>query len=155
MTDQPSAAPQQGRTRRQPPGSPSLALTILAGGVQQDIDRVLAGHGMNPRKHGALGHIHTEPGISISELARRSGITAQSMHTLIAALIAEDLVQSTIPRPGAPASLAVTDAGARLLRTIRAELAVLDERLFGPAASAEWQALAQAVHDVAELRKRA
>ncbi|MDQ0710091.1 DNA-binding MarR family transcriptional regulator [Arthrobacter woluwensis] len=154
MTDQPSAAPQQGRALQQSPVSPSLALTILAGGVQQDIARILAEHGMNPRKHGALGHIHREPGISISELARRSGITAQSMHTLIASLIADDLVQSTIPRPGAPASLAVTDAGTHLLAAIRAELAVLDERLFGPAAPAEWQALARAVHAVAELRKR-
>ncbi|WP_394816954.1 MarR family transcriptional regulator, partial [Streptomyces lonegramiae] len=39
---------------------------------------------MTTRKFGLLGHVRGNPGISFSELARRSRITVQSAHAAVA-----------------------------------------------------------------------
>ena len=43
------------------------------------------------RKFGILGHISATPGLSLSDLARRSGILVQSVHTMIGSLTAAGL----------------------------------------------------------------
>lgn len=141
----------------EPKAGPSRAvsLIVLAGSVQARVDTVLKARGLNLRKYGALHHVVATPGISFSELARRFEITVQSMHTLIAALIAAGLLESTIPHPGDSAELVVTEAGRVLLRELDGEISAIDDGLFGAPAPLEWQQLGDAVTAVAIAATRA
>ncbi|GGH47534.1 hypothetical protein GCM10010921_24350 [Microbacterium album] len=91
-----------------------------------ELSAALKGLGLTTRKYGLLGHIRGTPGISFSELARRSRITVQSAHTAVDGLIRAGLVQDTTAHAGAASTLAVTDAGQRVLDEAAAVLARLD-----------------------------
>jgi DNA-binding MarR family transcriptional regulator len=75
-----------------PDASPALALVVLARIVGRSVDAALADVGTSVREVGVLGHLSRVPGMSITELARRSGVTVQSMHALVADLVARDLI---------------------------------------------------------------
>ena len=78
--------------------------------------RSSAGIGLTLRHLGALGHLSHRPDLSYSDLARRAGITTQSMHATVRAL--EDLgaVSRTLAGQGHPARLEITARGRELLR---------------------------------------
>jgi hypothetical protein len=59
---------------------------------------ILKDLGITTRKFGLLGHIYAEPGISFSELARRSHITVQSAHTAVRTLVDDGLVGCHVAR---------------------------------------------------------
>jgi DNA-binding MarR family transcriptional regulator len=109
-----------------PPFSPTVALLTVSRVWEQALTDALKPLGLTTRKYGLLGHIGRTPGISFSELARRSRITVQSVHVAVAAFAGDGLVQDASARAGAASSLEVTDAGTRLLEQAAAELAHLD-----------------------------
>jgi len=71
--------------------------------------------GLTTRKYGLLGHIRGTPGISFSELARRSRITVQSAHTVVAAFVEAGFVDDATARAGAASTLLITAEGESLL----------------------------------------
>jgi DNA-binding MarR family transcriptional regulator len=81
---------------------------------------------------GLLGHISGVPGASFSELARMSGISVQSVHTAVKALVAAGLVRDGTARAGAASRIELTAEGARLLGEAMAAVEAVDVRLFGP-----------------------
>lgn len=75
-----------------------------------------------------LGHVRGSPGISFSELARRSRITVQSAHAAVAAFVEAGLVEDTTAHAGAASALQVTAAGERLLDRATGVVTELDAR---------------------------
>ena len=85
-------------------GPPPISPAFLAIGVgrvlRTEIETELARVGLSLRHLSALGHLAGQPGLSYSELARRGGITVQSMQSTLRQLEAMNAVQRlTPPRP--------------------------------------------------------
>jgi DNA-binding MarR family transcriptional regulator len=140
-------------SERTPPFSPSITLLTVARTVESQLERALEPHGITLRKYAVLGHIAGSPGLSVSELARRSGITVQSMHTLIRSLHEAGLVESVDPAPGRAADLRATAAGTALLARLGADVGRIDASTFsGPELAALRIALAE-LH-AARVRER-
>jgi DNA-binding MarR family transcriptional regulator len=110
--------------------SPSIALLTFAAMVERRFEPELKARGLSRRKYGILGHIAATPNVSYSELARRSGITVQSAHALIQALIADGLVRLDEPVAGAAARLTVSDGGRALIDELAVVVEALDAELF-------------------------
>lgn len=108
-----------------PPFSPTVALLTVGRVWEAAFERALKPLGLTTRKYGLLGHIRGTPGISFSELARRSRITVQSAHAAVAGFAAAGLVDDATGRAGAASRLRVTERGEALL----AEAAVAVEAL--------------------------
>jgi DNA-binding MarR family transcriptional regulator len=109
-----------------PPFSPTVALLTVARVWEAAFADALKPLGLTSRKYGLLGHMRGTPGISFSELARRSRITVQSAHTAVAAFVAAGLVEDATAHAGSASRLRVTDAGERLLADAAARLTTLD-----------------------------
>lgn len=125
-----------------PPFSPTIALVTLARIVEVRLGALLEPHGLTLRKYGILGHIAATPGLSLSDLARRSQITVQSVHVLIRSLVEAGWVKSSTEANGLAAQVTVTSAGAALLAELRAELRAFDEETFD---GASWEQLSTAL----------
>jgi DNA-binding MarR family transcriptional regulator len=123
-----------------PPFSPTVALLTIGRVWDAALADTLKPLGLTTRKYGLLGHIRATPGVSFSELARRSRITVQSAHTAVAAFAADGLVEDTTARAGAASRLQVTAAGERLLGEAAERVAVLDAQL-----AAEYPVLVEAM----------
>lgn len=109
-----------------PPFSPTVAL-LTVGRVWEDAcARALKPLGLTVRKYGLLGHVRGTPGISFSELARRSRITVQSAHSAVAGLVGAGLVDDGTAHAGAASTLRVTAAGETLLARAAEAVARLD-----------------------------
>jgi DNA-binding MarR family transcriptional regulator len=109
-----------------PPFSPTVALLTFSRVWDQALTDALKPLGLTTRKYGLLGHIGRTPGISFSELARRSRITVQSVHVAVAAFAADGWVQDASGRAGAASRLEVTDAGILLLAEAASKIVQLD-----------------------------
>ncbi|MCT9820656.1 MarR family transcriptional regulator [Microbacterium sp. W1N] len=116
-------------SQESPRFSPVIALLAVSAMWEAQLAAVLRDLGISTRKFGLLGHIYAEPGISFSELARRSHITVQSAHTAVKTLVDEGLVQDATAHAGAASDLNVTPKGARVLTEARDRLAQLDGAL--------------------------
>lgn len=132
------------------PGTPSpwetsTSLRLIAAGrlAQRRLEEELALLGLSWRLFGALGHLARQPDLSISDLARRAGVTAQSMHATVHALEDMGAVQPMVPGPGVRARLAVTDQGRQLLASARSAVGTVDERLTVDLDRADVAALAE------------
>ncbi|MEJ2859279.1 MULTISPECIES: MarR family winged helix-turn-helix transcriptional regulator [unclassified Saccharothrix] len=112
--------------------SPSIAVLTLARRVEAELTAALAPLELTISKLGLLGHISGVPGASFSDLARMSGISVQSVHGGVKALVAAGLVQDRTARAGSASTIELTPEGTRLLRTAREKVSEVDERLFGP-----------------------
>jgi DNA-binding MarR family transcriptional regulator len=117
--------------------NPALLIMTLGRRLRTEVERDLAASGLTLRHLSALGHLGREPGLSYSELARRAGVTAQSMQATLQQLETLGAVERrTPPGRGRTAELHLTDAGRRLrtagLHTIAAAnrqlLAALSEQ---------------------------
>lgn len=137
------------RDRPQPPDfSPSVALVTLARLIEADVATALAPLGLTLRKYGMLGHIAGSPGVSFSELARRSRITVQSTHTAVGELVRSGLVADASARAGAASDLALTEAGRAALAEAKAAVGQVDRARFsGELAGGEQSRLADALFD--------
>ncbi|GAA2046014.1 helix-turn-helix domain-containing protein [Polymorphospora rubra] len=112
-----------------PPVSPLIALLTAARVWDAELTDALKPIGLTTRKYGLLGHIRGRPGISFSELARRSRITVQSAHTAVATLVAAGLVEDSTAHAGAASTLRVTTSGEAVLARAAEAVAALDARL--------------------------
>jgi DNA-binding MarR family transcriptional regulator len=109
-----------------PPFSPTVTLLTIGRIWESALAAALKPLGLTIRKYSLLGHIRGTPGISFSELARRSRITVQSVHVAIAAFVEDGWVEDTTARAGAASQLRVTEAGDRLLAEVAHKVAELD-----------------------------
>lgn len=109
----------------------SLAMNLVAAGreAQRRIEEALAPHGLTLRHLGALGHLARRPDLSYSDLARRSGITAQSMHATVRLLQEAGAVADSPVERGRRARLEVTAKGRDLLDEVAAALDRIDADL--------------------------
>ncbi|QAY58627.1 MarR family transcriptional regulator [Microbacterium protaetiae] len=106
--------------------SPVLSLLTLGTIWDGQLNKQLKGLGLTTRKYGLLAHIRATPGISFSELARRSQITVQTAHTAVHALVDDGLAADATAHAGAASTLRVTDKGMAALKEADARLAHLD-----------------------------
>jgi DNA-binding MarR family transcriptional regulator len=109
-----------------PPFSPTITLLTVSRVWEAAYAEALRPLGLTTRKYGLLGHIRGTPGISFSELARRSRITVQSAHTAVGAFVAAGLVDDGTAQAGAASSLRITAAGEALLARTAEVVARLD-----------------------------
>src|SRR5690242_8164843 len=113
-------------------GSGSVALMMVAAGraLTRRVEEELATVGLTLRHYGALAHLSHRPDLSYSDLARRAGITTQSMHATVRALEQEGAVKRSLPGHGHAARLEVTEHGQQLLAKAGAAAERLDQELF-------------------------
>ena len=97
------------------PFSPTITLLTVARVWDAAFAEALKPLGLTTRKYGLLGHIRGTPGISFSELARRSRITVQSAHSAVAGFVSSGLVDDGTAQAGAASTLRVTNGGMKLL----------------------------------------
>jgi DNA-binding MarR family transcriptional regulator len=109
-----------------PPFSPTVALLTVGRVWDAAFAEGLKPLGLTTRRYGLLGHIRRTPGISFSELARRSRITVQSAHTAVAAFVESGLVDDGTAHAGAASTLRVTAKGESLLARAAEVVARLD-----------------------------
>ncbi|WP_280236763.1 MarR family winged helix-turn-helix transcriptional regulator [Nocardia cyriacigeorgica] len=125
-------------TENDRPGPPvtsaSILVLTLARQVETELNAALAPLELTVGRLGLLGHISGVPGASFSELARMSGISVQSVHTAVKALVGADLVRDRTARAGSASTIELTAKGKRLLAEARKAVSAVDEQLFGPAA---------------------
>jgi DNA-binding MarR family transcriptional regulator len=114
------------------PTSPSIVLLTLTHRIESELGAALAPLGLTVSRLGLLGHISGVPGASFSHLARMSGISVQSVHTAVKALVAAGLVRDSTARAGAASTIELTSEGTRLLGEAMAAVEAVDARLFGP-----------------------
>lgn len=110
-----------------PPVSAAFLLMTLGRRVTEFVEGRLREDGITMRHLSALGHLYRQPGISYSELARRAGVTPQSMQDTLRLL--ESLgavVRETEPGRGRTATLRVTEEGHRLRTTGQAVITEAD-----------------------------
>lgn len=122
--------------------SPVMLLVGLGRIASGQLDAALEGEGLSLRHLGALGHLRRDPGLSYSELARRAGVTAQSMQATVAQLEALGAVaRRTAPGRGRTAELEVTEAGVAALGRVEALVGGLEDRLLAGLDDGERRAL--------------
>jgi len=109
-----------------PPFSATIALLTIGRVWDAELTKALKPLGLSTRTYGLLGHIRRDPGISFSELARRSRVTVQSVHTAVASLAEAGLVEDASARAGAASRLAITTSGESILAAAAESLSVLD-----------------------------
>ncbi|WP_428341191.1 MarR family winged helix-turn-helix transcriptional regulator [Mycobacterium sp.] len=98
-----------------PPFSPTVMLLSVGRVWEAALAEALKPIGLTTRKYGLLGHVRATPGISFSELARRSRITVQSAHAMVMAFVEAGLVDDGTAHPGSASTLRVTAAGESVL----------------------------------------
>jgi DNA-binding MarR family transcriptional regulator len=110
----------------------SVALMMVAAGraLTRRVEDELATVGLTLRHYGALAHLSHRPDLSYSDLARRAGITSQSMHATVRALEEQGAVKRSLPGHGHAARLEVTEHGKQLLAEASAAAERLDQELF-------------------------
>ncbi len=109
-----------------PPFSPTITLLTVSRIWEAAFADALKPLGLTTRKYGLLGHVRGTPGISFSELARRSRITVQSAHTAVAGFVESGLVDDGTAHAGAASTLSVTAEGEALLTQAAEVVARLD-----------------------------
>lgn len=109
-----------------PPFSPTIGLLTVSRIWDAALADALKPLGLTTRKYGLLGHIRGMPGISFSELARRSRITVQSAHAAVSAFAEAGLVDDGTAHAGSASSLRVTERGEALLAQAADEVTRLD-----------------------------
>jgi DNA-binding MarR family transcriptional regulator len=125
-----------------PAPSASILLINLARRSREGVDARLAELGLAYHHLSALGHLRRRPGLSYSELARRAGVTAQSMQTTVAHLERVGLVdRGEATSQGRRADLQVTEQGAQVLLEAETAVRAVDDELLADLGSAERQEL--------------
>ena len=129
----------------------SSAVLMLVGAgrlLQRRLDEELAALGLTMRHLGALGHLSHAPDLSYSDLARRAGITVQSMHATLRGLEERGAVRRALPGHGHAARLEITDAGRALLAAVRDTGQRLDRELLADLTDDQRDALRVALRAV-------
>lgn len=88
--------------------------------------------GMAPAHYSLLMIVHTEPGLTGAELARRLDVTPQAVASLVAKLVEKgQLARRSHPRHRHVQELHLTAAGRRLLKSADALIASIEEQVTG------------------------
>ncbi|RKT55166.1 MarR family winged helix-turn-helix transcriptional regulator [Saccharothrix australiensis] len=140
MTDQDDHAP-----FRAPVDSTSIIALSMARRIETELNAALAAVDLTVSRLGLLGHIAGVPGASFSDLARMSGISVQSVHGAVKALVNAGLVRDRTARAGSASTIELTAEGVRLLRAAGELVAEVDERLFGAGADPSLRRFGEAV----------
>lgn len=109
--------------------SPVLALLTMSSLWDAQLGAVLKDLGLTTRKYALLAHVAATPGISFSELARRSQITVQTAHTAVRTLVVEGFVHDSTAHAGSASELRVTEHGSAALAEAEKRLRALDREL--------------------------
>lgn len=105
----------------------SFAVVGAANVLRRHLDARLSRLGLSTRHVSVLGHVRAQPGVSIAELARRSAVTTQSMHSTVHDLLAAGALATDEPlRRGRPGPLRLTADGDRVLAAALAAVEALD-----------------------------
>jgi len=115
-----------------PPTSTSIVLLTLAHRIESELGVALAPLGLTVSRLGLLGHIAGVPGASFSDLSRMSGITVQSVHSVVKTLAGAGLVRDNTARAGAASAIELTPEGSQLLEQAMGAVSDVDTHLFGP-----------------------
>lgn len=108
-------------------GNPMMLLALVGRAAQEAVDARLVELGLSMRLIGVLGHLRRTPALSYSELARRAGVTVQSMAATVAQLEDAGYVAPSSPTGrGRAAQLLLTPAGETLLGQAETALAELE-----------------------------
>lgn len=99
-------------------------------GVRRPFEELIAGHGISTAGYTALTVLQSRPGITSSELARRSFVRAQTMAETVAALGEAGLVRrEKDPDHGRQILLFITDHGVDRVATLAAEVIQLETHM--------------------------
>ncbi|WP_328847420.1 MarR family winged helix-turn-helix transcriptional regulator [Streptomyces sp. NBC_00258] len=91
------------------------------------LERALRSLDLTAAQHNALQHVVWTPGISAAEIARRTGITPQSMGAAVNALVSRGLLaRHDHPSSRRTVQLTITDRGAKLADRAREVVERLD-----------------------------
>jgi DNA-binding MarR family transcriptional regulator len=148
-SDPPAAAP--------PPLNAAFLLISLGRMVREEVDEGLRPLDLSMRHLSALGHLSRQPGLSYSELARRAGITPQSMQATLRQLEQLQAVERrTTAGRGRTARLHVSPVGLDLIRQGQQVIQAVEDRLLAdlPADQRAAFTLALASTFAATLRRR-
>ena len=141
-----------------PPLNAAFLLISLGRMVREEVDEALRPLALSMRHLSALGHLSRQPGLSYSELARRAGITPQSMQATLRQL---EQLQAVERRTGAgrgrTAQLHVTPAGLELLRQGQQVILAAEGRLMADVPADQQRAFTAALASAfsATIRRRA
>jgi DNA-binding MarR family transcriptional regulator len=108
----------------EPPEATNTALLLMMLGrrIREQTETALRAEGLSMRQLSVLGHLAHQPGLSYSELARRDGITVQSMQSTLLQLEKTGAVERlTAPGRGRTADLQVTAEGPESRRSATRE----------------------------------
>lgn len=113
---------------------PSTRASYLAWQFSQAVvlrlERALRPHGLSLAQHNALVQVALSPGISSAEIARRAGMTAQSMGTAVNSLVERGLVRrGPHPTNRRIVQLLPTPPGLELAATSQASLEASNEEV--------------------------
>lgn len=109
-----------------PPFSPTVALLAVTRAWEAALSDALKPLGLTISRYALLGHIRRSPGLSFSELARRSRITVQSAHTAVTGFVAAGLVDDATAHAGSASTLRVTGTGESVLARANDEVTRID-----------------------------
>jgi DNA-binding MarR family transcriptional regulator len=99
-------------------------------GVRRPFDELIAGHGISTAGYTALTVLQSHPGITSSELARRSFVRAQTMAETVTALSEAGLVRrEKDPAHGRQFLLFITDHGVERVGALAEEVVELESHL--------------------------
>lgn len=113
-------------------GGETVVMLVIAGRrLRERIDDSLSAIGMTMRHVSALGHLQRQNDLSYSDLARRSGITAQSMRATAAQLQQLGAISAITAGQGQRARLELTPTGHELLRQAKSVIADTENAILG------------------------
>jgi len=99
-------------------------------GLRRPFDELISGHGISTAGYTALTVLQSRPGITSSELARRSFVRAQTMAETITALTQAGFVRrEKDPAHGLQILLYITDLGSKRVATLSPDVAHLESQL--------------------------
>jgi DNA-binding MarR family transcriptional regulator len=118
-------------------------------GMRRPFEELIARHGISTPGYTALNVLQFRPGITSSELARRSFVRAQTMAETISALGAAGLVRrEKDPDHGRQILLFNTEAGVACVADIAAEISRLESRMMDGLGDDERAELVRALRTV-------
>lgn len=98
--------------------------------LHQRMDETLRPLGLSVSQYACLEALHDSPGITSSELGRRTFVSRQSMNVLLQGLVDKGLVErSTEPGPRRELAATLTPGTSELLRSARDRVSVVTQRM--------------------------
>ncbi|MFE7117119.1 MarR family winged helix-turn-helix transcriptional regulator [Streptomyces sp. NPDC057654] len=121
-----------------------MMMIVTGRRLQERLEARLADTGLSMRLLGALGHISRDADLSYSDLARRAGVTSQSMRATVLLLEEMGAVERNLRGQGHRAQLVLTRKGRDLLTKGRDLVSELDEEFLAVAGAERKEALDEA-----------